>query len=181
MIFEQKCRLPVPIGMLWEFMVDTPQVSACVPGLEEFSETGQDRYSGRVRIKVGPISLRMQGNLTVARAGPELLDRAHDAEGRDHRIAGGVKAILTVTLAAIDANETEFSVHADTAIFGKLGEFGQPIMKRSAERVLRQFVENIVGRLSAHGLQNKGEEDFAIHAQGCSFGRRRDDLLYRGR
>ena len=148
MIFEQKCRLPVPIGKLWEFMVDAPAVSACMPGIEEFTATDTDRYCGRVRIKVGPISLRMEGDVAVTERDRKSWTARMTAEGRDRRVAGGVKANLTMILTAKSADETELNVVTDAAIFGKLGEFGQPIMRRSADRLLQQFVDNIVRTLS---------------------------------
>jgi uncharacterized protein len=151
MIFEQKSVLPVPIGELWEFMIDAPAVSTCMPGIEEFSETGEDRYAGRVRIKVGPISLRMEGSVAVTERDRSSWTARMTAEGRDKRIIGGVKADLVMTLVPNGTAETELTVLTNASVMGKLGEFGQPIMKKSADRILQQFVQNIVARIGSAG------------------------------
>jgi uncharacterized protein len=151
MIFEQKSVLPVSIGKLWEFMIDTPAVSTCMPGIEEFSETGENRYAGKVRIKVGPIALRMEGSVAVTERDRSSWTARMTAEGRDKRIIGGVKADLVMTLVPQGMAETELTVFTNASVMGKLGEFGQPIMKRSADRILQQFVQNIIEKIGSAG------------------------------
>lgn len=151
MIFEQKSVLPVSIGKLWEFMIDPPAVSSCMPGIEEFSETGEDQYVGRVRIKVGPIALRMEGSLAVTERDRSSWTARMTAEGRDKRIIGGVKADLVMTLVPQGTAETELTVFTNASVMGKLGEFGQPIMKKNADRILKQFVQNIVEKIGSAG------------------------------
>jgi uncharacterized protein len=147
MIIEQKCLLPIPIERLWDFLIDAPAVSKCMPGIEEFSEASPDEYEGRVRIKVGPISLRLQGKVVVVERDRERWTAKMKAEGGDVRIAGGVTAILTMTLAPTQQSETELNVMTTATVLGKLGEFGQPIMKKSADRIIQQFVQNVIDAL----------------------------------
>lgn len=148
MIIEQRCTIPVAVDRLWEFMIDVPAVSRCLPGVDAFVATGDDEYGGAVRVKVGPISLRLEGRITVGeRDGVERVARM-TAEGRDPRIPGGVKAKLTMRLVPVGASETELQLHADAAVLGKLGEFGQPVIKKSADRIVQQFAENIVREIA---------------------------------
>jgi carbon monoxide dehydrogenase subunit G len=144
MIIEQKCLLPIPVERLWDFLIDAPAVSKCMPGIEEFSEAGPDEYEGRVRIKVGPISLRLQGRAIVVERDKERWTARMKAEGGDQRIAGGVTAVLTLSLAPTERGETELNVVTNATVLGKLGEFGQPIMKKSADRIIQQFVRNVI-------------------------------------
>lgn len=144
MIIEQKCIVPIAIAPLWDFMVDAPAVSRCMPGVEEFSITGVDEYQGKVRVKVGPISLLLEGRVTVDERDQDRWTARVTAEGRDVRIVGGIVAKLTVCLTQKDEVETELSVLTNATVLGKLGEFGQPIMRKSADRIMQQFVQNVV-------------------------------------
>jgi carbon monoxide dehydrogenase subunit G len=149
MNFEQTCTIPVPVERLWDFMIDAPAVGACMPGIESFTEVGPDQYAGKVKIKVGPIALRMEGSVAVTERNRDTWTARMRAEGQDKRVFGGVKADLTMTLVPAGAASTGLVVRTDATVLGKLGEFGQPMMKKTADRILAQFVDNIVAKLAA--------------------------------
>jgi carbon monoxide dehydrogenase subunit G len=149
MLIEQKCTVPVPIEPLWALLIDPTAVSRCMPGLEAFVEVATDQFEGTVRVKVGPIALRLQGRMVVHERDRESWTARMSAEGKDSRIAGAVSAKLTVSLTPRADAETELAVHTDATVLGKLGEFGQPIMKKSADRIMQQFVKNITEAMEA--------------------------------
>jgi carbon monoxide dehydrogenase subunit G len=53
-----------------------------------------------------------------------------------------------MNLKEIGASETELMVETDVNILGKIGEFGQPIIRKKADSMLKEFVENIKKQLS---------------------------------
>ena len=65
MNFEHRCTLPVARAVLWQFLMDVPQLATCVPGVEGVTASGNDQYTGRLRVKVGPIHLTLQGVVTI--------------------------------------------------------------------------------------------------------------------
>jgi carbon monoxide dehydrogenase subunit G len=152
-LIEQKCTVPVPIEPLWSLLIDPAAISRCMPGLEGFAEVATDEFEGTVRVKVGPISLRLQGRMVVHERNRESWTARMSAEGKDSRIAGAVSAKLTVSLTPRAAAETELAVHTDATVLGKLGEFGQPIMKKSADRIMQQFVKNITDAMEARASE----------------------------
>ena len=143
MQFNKVCTIPAAIERLWDFMIDAQAVSGCMPGLEEFREAGQDAFEGRVRITVGPVSLRLNGRVAVLERDRASWTAKMSAEAKDVRIAGDVKAAFTTHLTRKGDNETELSIATEAKLLGKLGEFGQSIMKKTADRYLTQFVDNI--------------------------------------
>jgi carbon monoxide dehydrogenase subunit G len=62
--------------------------------------------------------------------------------------AGAVNGKTTMNLKEIGASETELMVETDVNILGKIGEFGQPIIRKKADSMLKEFVENIKKQLS---------------------------------
>jgi carbon monoxide dehydrogenase subunit G len=52
-------------------------------------------------------------------------------------------------LKELGPNETELLVETDVNILGKIGEFGQPIIRKKADSMLKEFVENIKKQLTA--------------------------------
>src|SRR2546428_14061377 len=89
MNFEHRCTLPVARGMLWQFLMDVPQMATCVPGVEGITASGDDQYAGRLRVKVGPIHLTLQGVLTIQERDQQQWRAAAGARGEGRRGGGG--------------------------------------------------------------------------------------------
>ena len=53
-----------------------------------------------------------------------------------------------MTLKDLGANQTALVVETDVNILGKIGEFGQPIIRKKADAMLKEFVENIKKQLT---------------------------------
>ena len=70
------------------------------------------------------------------------------AEANDRRAAGAVKGKTTMMLKELGADQTELVVETDVNILGKIGEFGQPIIRKKADTMLKEFVENIKKQLT---------------------------------
>jgi hypothetical protein len=143
MHFSKICTIDAPIERLWDFMVDAQAVSGCMPGLEEFRAIGRDEFEGRVKIALGPISLRLAGRIEVLERDRDNWIAKMSAHAQDVRVAGEVKAVFTTRLRRRDENRTELDIATEAKVLGKLGEFGQPIMKKTADRYLTQFTDNI--------------------------------------
>jgi carbon monoxide dehydrogenase subunit G len=65
------------------------------------------------------------------------------AEGRDKGIGGEVTANIVITLVERGPDSTELVVHTDANVLGKLGEFGQPVIRKKADTIMKAFAENI--------------------------------------
>ncbi len=148
MKFNQSAIIPVAREPLWDFLMDVPKVARSLPGVETVTQIDDTTYEGILKVRVGPISLRLQGKIVM-----ELRDRENwratlRAEATDRMAAGTVKGKTSMELKEISPKETEFLVETDVNILGKIGEFGQPIIRRKADKMLQEFVENIKKQLT---------------------------------
>ena len=64
-------------------------------------------------------------------------------EANDRRVGGGVKTNMTMKLNAKTTHESELEIMADTTFMGRLGELGQPIIRRKARNTLEDFMKNL--------------------------------------
>jgi carbon monoxide dehydrogenase subunit G len=149
MILDQQAVVPAPVERVWAFLMDIPAVSRCVPGVEEFTAVDPDTYTGALKAKVGPITVRLQGRITVAERDHDALRSRLDIQASEKRISSNVSAKATMTLVARSASETELHVHTEASILGKLGEFGQAIMRRKADQIVGEFAQNVARELTA--------------------------------
>jgi carbon monoxide dehydrogenase subunit G len=148
MKFENRARVPVGRDKLWDFLMDIKAVGQCIPGVEEVREIDQDNYIGVQKIRVGPIGLRFEGKLNVAERDKQAGRAVMKAEGNDKRAGGAVKATITMSLTELGPNETELLVDTDANVMGKLGEFGQPVMRKKADQMMNEFAQNVSKRVS---------------------------------
>jgi carbon monoxide dehydrogenase subunit G len=143
MILDQTVTVQAPVERVWEFLMDIPAVSTCVPGVESFEQIDADTYQGALKVKVGPIGVRLQGKVTVAERDRENLRSRLDVTAAEKRISSTVNAKATMSLVPKGDSETELQIHTDASILGKLGEFGQAVMRRKADQVMAEFAANM--------------------------------------
>lgn len=149
MILDQKVTVPAPPDRVWDFVMDVPAVAECVPGVESVEQLNDDEYAGALRVRVGPIGVRLEGKVTVVERNAEERRAQMKVEAVDRRIKGAVNATSTMQLEALDDGTTALAVHTDASILGKLGEFGQAIMRRKADQIMKEFAQNMSARIQA--------------------------------
>ena len=128
--------------------MDVPKVAQCLPGVESVSKLDDTTYEGALKVRVGPIALNLAGKIIVEEQDKSNWRAALRAEANDRRAAGAVKGKTAMTLKDLSPDETELLVETDVNILGKIGEFGQPIIRKKADAMLKEFVENIKKQLT---------------------------------
>jgi carbon monoxide dehydrogenase subunit G len=146
--FTQSAQIPVSREPLWNFLMDVPKVAKSLPGVESVSQIDDTTYEGKLKVRVGPIVLNLQGKIFMEEKDKQNWRAALRAEAKDRMAAGAVNGKTTMVLKEIGVDQTELLVETDVNILGKIGEFGQPIIRKKADSMLKEFVENIKKQLT---------------------------------
>lgn len=149
MKFQQKATIPVGREPLWEFLMDVPKVAKSLPGVESVKQLDETTYEGMLKVRVGPIGLNLTGKIILEQRDKQNWKAALRAEAADRMAAGAVRGKTSMQLRELGPNQTELEVETDVSILGKIGEFGQPIIRKKADQMLKEFVENIKKQLAA--------------------------------
>ena len=149
MKFSQRAVIPAAREPLWNFLMDVPKVAQSLPGVESVNRIDDTTYQGTLKVRVGPIALHLQGKIILEEQDKERWRAALRAEANDRMAAGAVKGKTSMELKELGPKETELVVETDVNILGKIGEFGQPIIRKKADQMLQQFIENIKRQLTA--------------------------------
>jgi uncharacterized protein len=145
--FTQECVIPVDRERLWDFMMEVPRIARCVPGVEAVEAVDTGAYRGSLKVQVGPIRLALEGTITVEAQDRDTWQARMRAEANDRRLGGGIRARLGLTLAP-GAGGTHLKIDTDLAVLGKIGEFGQPVIKKKADTILAEFARNLQSALA---------------------------------
>jgi carbon monoxide dehydrogenase subunit G len=135
---EHRVTVDAPRAAVWAVLMDRPVAARCVPGTRDLAPAG-DGVRGTLDVRVGPIKLSLSG-LVAIEARDEAAGTARlRADADDQRLGGAVRAF--VDLAVSGDNPTELRMSSDVAIRGRLGELGQPLIARQANKVLAGFAD----------------------------------------
>ena len=131
-------------------MMDIPAVSRCVPGLDDVARIDDQTYSGLMSVRVGPIAVKLDGRVVLAERDDAGRRARMDLRAADKRINGAVNARMRMHLSNAGANnETEVDIQTDANVMGKLGEFGQAVIRKKADQIVQEFATNLSAAVTA--------------------------------
>lgn len=151
MKFEHVATIAAPMDRVWSFLMDVPSVAKCAPGVESVEPLGDDRYRGTLKVSVGPIRLSLQGDVYIVERDDAAKKASMRADAADKRAGGAVKAVLSMALTEPPdgATGTQLRLDTDATVMGRIGEFGQPIIKKKAEQMMNEFAKNLEQAISS--------------------------------
>src|SRR5712691_4683506 len=98
MELEHSFTVPVPRKRAWDVLLDVQRVAPCMPGATLDSVDG-DEIRGKVKVKVGPISMVYAGTARFTEKDAEAGVMTLEASGRETKGAGtaaaSVRSVLT--------------------------------------------------------------------------------------
>ena len=110
MNFQQSSTIPVSREVLWNFLMDVPKVSQCLPGVQDVNRLEENVYEGTMRVRVGPIVLNLHGRIQIEEQDAEASRATMSAQADDKKIRGGIRTKMTMALSSVSAQETELKV-----------------------------------------------------------------------
>ena len=150
MKLENRCLVPADIQRTWDLIMDIPRAAACVPGMEEVVQEEDGSYRAGMRVRVGPMGLTLAGTLRVLEQDPSQREARFLIEASDRKVGGAVRADLLIQLRFEEVNQTELVLITDTTFIGRLGELGQPLIRRKANNTMQEFARNLAQQLGHH-------------------------------
>ena len=151
MKFEHQATIAAPVDQVWKFLLDVPRVAKCAPGVEEVEPLEDGKYRGTLKVNVGPIRLTLKGDLTILEQDEAVWKASMRADAADRGAGGAVKAVLTMQLVELPGAtpSTQLNLEADAQIMGRIGEFGQPVIRKKADQMVGEFTKNIQAAILA--------------------------------
>jgi uncharacterized protein len=145
---EETFTVAAPLPTVADFLLDVERVAACVPGVGEVREIGQDEYEAVLSVRVGPISSSFAGSVQLDRGdAPSALKAT--AKGRDRASGSLVDVRFTARLHENGEAATEVRTEADVVVRGRLGQFGTGVIKGTSQELVKQFSDCVNASITA--------------------------------
>jgi carbon monoxide dehydrogenase subunit G len=147
---ENSFTVPLPIDEAWRVLMDIDRIAPCMPGAVLDSVEGDD-FTGRVKVKLGPINLTYQGKGSFIERDETGHRAVIDARGKDQRGNGTAAATITANLAS-EGSVTRVEVLTDLNITGRPAQFGRGVMTDVGNKLLGQFADKLSAQLASGDL-----------------------------
>ncbi len=147
MELEHSFTVPVPVERAWDVLLDVERVAPCMPGASLDSVTG-DEIAGRIKVKVGPISMTYAGNAKFTERDKAAGIVTLEASGKETRGAGTASASVRSELTG-DGDQTHVTVHTSLNVTGKPAQFGRGVMVEVGGKLIGIFADNLAAMLAA--------------------------------
>ncbi|HMG29309.1 MAG TPA: SRPBCC family protein [Jiangellaceae bacterium] len=162
MQLEHEFTVPVPVDRAWEVLLDVETVAPCMPGASIDTVDG-DSFTGKVKVKVGPITVAYAGNASFLEKDANAHRAVVEAKGRETRGSGTAAATVTAQMTD-EGGSTRVNVLTDLAITGKPAQFGRGVMNDVGNKLIGQFADCLASTITEGGAAASGEEASAASA-----------------
>src|SRR5580692_1166721 len=148
--------VPVPPDRAWEVLLDVERIAPCMPGatVEEFDG---EVVTGRIKVKVGPVSLTYRGTAKFTERDPDALVVVVDASGKETRGAGTASAAIRASLEP-SGEGTRVSIHTTMNVTGRPAQFGRGVIAEVGGKLVEKFAENLAQMISDGGVAPDGAD-----------------------
>jgi len=159
---DNEFTVGVPVSKAWYVLTDLELIAPCMPGAV-LTGVNDGVYTGKVKIKVGPITAEYAGTAQFTEKDVASHRAVINARGRDSRGNGNANAVISAQLRA-DGDRTVVNVTTDLTIAGRIAQFGSGMIKEVSAKLLGQFVTCLEGKLGGDTPGLAGADDQAVLA-----------------
>lgn len=140
-------RIPASREIVWKALNDPAVLQACIPGCQELVKSSDTQMAATALIKVGPVTAKFQGAVTLSDLDPPNGYRiAGEGQGG---IAGFAKGSAVVRLEQ-DGDDTVLHYDVSAQVGGKLSQLGGRLIDATARQMsglfFKRFAEEIEAR-----------------------------------
>jgi carbon monoxide dehydrogenase subunit G len=142
MQIENEFEVTAPPDRVYAFLLDVNRVVTCMPGAELSEVVDPSTFKGRVRIKVGPITVAYNGTARIAERDEAARAATLEAEGRETTGPGSARATARMSVQEAGAG-SRVRLVTDYTVAGRVANFGRGVMEDVSKRLVSQMADCI--------------------------------------
>ena len=139
-------RIEAPREKVFAALNDPEVLKACIPGCEELEKTEDNGFRAVAKMKVGPVSARFKGRVTLSDLDPP---NGYKISGEgEGGVAGFAKGGAVVKLTE-DTGATLLAYDVDAQVGGKIAQVGARLIQGTAKKLADQFFSKFAESVGA--------------------------------
>ena len=148
MLIRNDFEVAEPVEKVWAFFGDIPHVAACLPGAELTDSLGEDKYAGRVAVRMGPVRLQFAGTAEITERDETAHRLVANAAGAEEKGRGQAAMVITATLQPAGQG-TRIGVTQDLQLAGAAAQYGRGMISDVTAVLMRDFSANLAAAIAA--------------------------------
>jgi carbon monoxide dehydrogenase subunit G len=148
MLIKNTFEVAQPVDKVWRFFDDIPRVAACLPGAELTDDLGDNKYLGKVAIRMGPVKLQFTGNAEIKERDDAAKRIVVDAAGADEKGRGQAAMQATASLAPAPGG-TRVEVALDLQLSGPAAQYGRGMISDVTAILISDFATRMQAGIDA--------------------------------
>lgn len=147
---DHSFSVPVPPDRAWDLMSDVEKIATCIPGatVDEFDG---DVIAGRIKVKIGPVSLTYRGTAKFTERHHATLVVVVEAAGKETRGAGTAAATIRISLTTDPwKGGTHVAIHMTMNVTGRPTQFGRSVVVEVGGKLIDTFAANLREQIAAN-------------------------------
>ncbi|HEV2967665.1 MAG TPA: SRPBCC family protein [Candidatus Dormibacteraeota bacterium] len=148
MQLENSFTVGAPPDKVFAYLIDVNKVVGCVPGAELSEVVDPTTFKGKVKIKVGPITVAYSGTAKIVDRNDAQHTATLEAEGRETTGPGSARAKALMSVDADGAGST-VKIVTDYNVAGRVAQFGRGVMEDVSRRIVNDMAACIKANVEA--------------------------------
>jgi uncharacterized protein len=151
--FDNSFDVAAPVEQTWAILKDIERIAPCLPGAELTEVIDEDNYKGKVSVRLGPVALTFQGQVTFTERNDADYTAKVKAQGADARGRGGANANVTFGLTEGDGGATTVNIHTDLQLSGSVAQYGRGVgmITDLSSQIIGQFAKRLHEEIVSQG------------------------------
>ena len=146
MLIKNEFEVAEPVEKVWQFFENIPQVATCLPGAELTEDLGDEKYKGKVAIRMGPVRMQFAGTADITERDEAAKRVVVHAAGADEKGRGQAVMVVTATLTRAGRG-TKVAVAQDLQLSGAAAQYGRGMISDVSSVLMRDFATNMQDRI----------------------------------
>jgi uncharacterized protein len=144
MEFDNAFEVPLPPAQAWKVLLNIQRIAPCMPGAELTEVLGENRYKGKINVRLGPVALTFAGLVKFDEIDEGNRTARVSAQGTDAKGRGGANAVSVFRLEPA-GNGSKVLVHTNLSLSGAVAQYGRGvgIIQATAAQLMNQFAAGL--------------------------------------
>jgi carbon monoxide dehydrogenase subunit G len=145
---ENSFSVAAPPERVFAYLLDVNKVVGCVPGAELSEVVDPTTFKGKVKIKVGPVTVAYSGTARIVDRNDSAHTATLEAEGRETTGPGSARAKAFMSVVP-EGEASVVKIVTDYNVAGRVAQFGRGVMEDVSKRLVVQMADCIKANVEA--------------------------------
>ena len=148
MQLENSFQVSAPPDKVFAYLLDINNVVGCVPGAELTEVVDASTFKGKVKVKVGPITVAYSGTARISSRDETSRTATLTAEGRETTGPGSAQASATMKVQTAGEGSL-VEIVTEYQVRGRVANFGRGVMEDVSKRLIKDMASCIQTNVEA--------------------------------